>query len=173
MPIERKEIVKRYLILCEGRDAEKDYEKACREVSGSLRKCGLVSPERCSTWVNDNTGLKVGFILFPMNKKAGTLEELCVKILSEKNNSNILPYIETFLKTMETSLGRNYRRKHKNRLHVYLSCTDKYVAMPIGTASSAGAFDWSSDELEPLKNFLTEGFIGTDLLKGIAKEWKG
>ena len=97
-------------------------------------------------------------MLFPLNNRAGTLEDLCLRILSENNNKNILSTIESFLDVMESSYGRSYHRKHKNKLHTYLSSSDKYVTMLLGIASSAGAFDWGSDELESFKSFLTEGF---------------
>ena len=140
------------------RDAERDYAKACQEVHSSLNKCGFESSECCGAWVHDPSGLKVGFMLFPLNNRAGTLEDLCLRILSEKKNKNILSSIESFLDVMESSYGRSYRRKHKNKLHTYLSSSDEYVTMPLGTASRAGAFDWDSDELESLKCFLVEGF---------------
>ena len=140
------------------RDAEKDYLRACREVSSSLERCGFLSPKQCGTWVQDDTGLRVGFMLFPLTNNAGTLEDLCLRILSEKNYKSILFSIDTFLASMESSYGRKYNRKHKNKLHTYLSSTDEYVTMQLGIASSAGAFDWSSDKLEPFKSFLTEGF---------------
>ena len=140
------------------RDAERDYAKACQEVHSSLNKCGLESSECCGAWVHDPSGLKVGFMLFPLNNRAGTLEDLCLRILSENNNKNILSTIESFLDVMESSYERSYHRKHKNKLHTYLSSSDEYVTMPLGTASSAGAFDWDSDELESLKCFLVEGF---------------
>ena len=217
MPVERKKILKSYLILCEGRDAEgflikylnsealaqdkrysndiqvfdfggnddicnflmnlrnmdgfdrvtsmaiirdaeKDYAKACNEVSRSLKKSGFVSVEQCGTWVDDDAGLRIGFMLFPLNNNNGTLEDLCLRILSEKNSKNILSSIDEFLENMETTHGRIYRRKHKNRLYTYFSSSDEYVTKPLGLASSAGAFDWGSVELEPLKRFLTEGF---------------
>ena len=140
------------------RDAEKDYAKACQEVSSSLKKCGFISSECCGTWAKNDAGLNVGFMLFPLNKNAGTLEDLCLQILSEHNNKNILSSIDNFLSAMESSYGRRYRRKHKNKLHTYLSSSDEYVTMPLGLASIAGAFDWGSCELDPLKNFLIEGF---------------
>lgn len=140
------------------RDAEKDYTKACREVSSSLKKCDFVFPDSCGKWAYDDMGVKIGYILFPLDNNAGTLEDLCLKILSEKNSKNILSSIDTFLDGMESSFGRSYKRKHKNKLHVYLSSSDKYVTMPIGIASKSGAFNWSSDALKPLKSFLTEGF---------------
>ncbi len=141
------------------RDAEKDYTKSCNEVSKSLRGCGFISPEHCGTWACDDTGLKIGFILFPLNNKAGTLEDLCLRILSEKNYNDVLSTIDTFLTTMESSFKRDFHRKHKNRLYTYLSSSDKYVTMPLGLASKAGAFDWDSIELNSLKFFLKDGFI--------------
>lgn len=217
MPIERKQIIKKYLILCEGRDAEgflinylnskelakdqrfsdeiqvldfggnenlgnfllnlknmdkfdqvtslaiirdaeRDYEKACRDISKALKICGFKSPEQCCTWTRDDTGLRVGFLLFPLNNHEGTLEDLCLRILSEKNSKSILSSIDIFLSGMESSYGRQYHRKHKNKLHMYLSTSDKYVTMPLGMASSAGAFDWNSKEMEKIKVFLKEGF---------------
>ena len=140
------------------RDAEKNYEKACHEVGSALKKCGLTSPDSSGLWTDDGTGLRTGYMLFPLNCQAGTLEDLCLQILSEKNNNRILSSIDAFLGGMESSAGRSYRRIHKNKLHTYLSSSDEYVTMPLGVAASSGAFDWNSDQLEPLKEFLMEGF---------------
>lgn len=221
MPIERKKIIKSYLLLCEGRDAEsflinyleskalahdqrfsneiqvldfggnenlsnylmslknmdkfeqvtclaiirdaeRDFEKACQQVRSSLKKCGFVCPEKSGRWINDDAGLKVGFMLFPLDNNAGTLEDLCLRIISEEANKDVLSSVDSFLASMESLYERCYRRKHKNKLHTYLSSSDEYVAMPLGLASSAGAFDWRSNELEPLKFFLVEGFGSVD-----------
>lgn len=140
------------------RDAEKNYEGACREVKSCLGKCGFKSPDSCGTWVNDDSGVRIGFMLFPLNDEPGTLEDLCLRIISEDNGNEILSSIDQFLTSMETTHGRRYRRKHKNQIHSYLASTDKYVTMPIGMASGAGAFDFESPEMEPLKRFLSEGF---------------
>lgn len=45
----------------------------------------------------------MGFVLFPLNSCAGTLEDLCLRILSENNFKDILSSIDLFLKAMETS----------------------------------------------------------------------
>ncbi len=146
------------------RDAEKNFAKACQEVNGALKKCGFISSKNCEcgTWVSNFGGIKVGFLLFPLNKDAGTLEDLCLRILSEKKGKDVLSAIDAFLALMESSFGRIYRRKHKNKLYTYLSSSNEYVTMPLGIASKAGAFDWESGELEPLKSFLTEGFVIAD-----------
>lgn len=140
------------------RDAEKDYAKACREVCSAFKNCGFVSPEHSGKWVYDDTGLSIGFMLFPLNNDVGTLEDLCLQILSEANGESILSSIYAFLETMESSFGRSYHRKHKNILHTYFSSSEEYVTMPLGLASRVGAFNWSSNKMNPLKCFLTEGF---------------
>lgn len=140
------------------RDAEKDYAKACQEVCNTLKKCGFASSAKSGTWVHDDKKIKIGFILFPLNSNAGTLEDLCLRILSDKNSDQILSLVDSFLATMETTFERVYRRKHKNKLHTYLSSSNEYVTMQIGTASQSGAFDWNSDELIPLRDFLADGF---------------
>ena len=217
MPIERKKIVKSYLILCEGkdaenflinylesealssdkrfsneiqvldfggnddlekflknlknmdhfdqlrslaiiRDAEKDYSKACQEVVSSLRQSNYISSLDYGKWAHNDMGLNIGFLLFPLNKDAGTLEDLCLQILSEKNGTNILSFIDEFLSKMKSFYGGTYNREHKNKLYTYLSSSNKYVSMPLGIAAKAGAFDWDNKYLLPLKNFLTKGF---------------
>lgn len=144
------------------RDAEKDYDKACREVCSALKKSDYACLDRCGTWITGDSGIKVGFILFPLDGKAGTLEDLCLRILSEDNSKEIISAIDSFLSEMEEVHGRVYHRKHKNELHTYLSSSDEYVTMLIGTASRAGAFNWNSSEIIPLKRFLTEGFDVND-----------
>ena len=140
------------------RDAEKDFTRACKEIRRALEQCCLAGPKNCGTWAETDTGLNIGFMLFPLNNDAGTLEDLCLRILSETNSSNILSSIDEFLAEMESTYGHCFPRKHKNKLHTYLSSTDKYVTMQLGLASRAGAFDWSNKTLEPLKSFLAAGF---------------
>ena len=141
------------------RDAEKDFDKACREVKYSLKKSGFIVPKQSGTWEADCSGMKIGFILLPLDNGAGTLEDLCLRILSEKNSKEIISSTNAFLSEMENNYGRVYHRKHKNVLHTYFSASDKYVTMPIGRASQSGAFDWESEKLIPLLRFLNEGFI--------------
>ncbi len=140
------------------RDAEKDYEKACAEVLQSLQRSGIVMPESQGKWVRDHSGLNVGYLLFPLDGKAGTLEDLCLRILSEANSKDIREAVDAFLGEMASSFERAFRRKHKNRLYTYLSSSDEFVSMPLGVAAKAGAFQWDSAYLDPLKDFLAEGF---------------
>lgn len=140
------------------RDAEKDFSKACLEITNALSHSDLSIPNHCGKWVHNDTEPNIGYILFPLNNEAGTLEDLCLKILAEDHSDAILSAIDSFLTTMESTCKRHYTQKHKNRLHTYFSTSDKYVTRQLGLASRSGAFDWSSSHLNPLKRFLTDGF---------------
>ncbi len=142
------------------RDAEQDYNKACREVVKSLRNNEINQPDCPGKWCESGKGYNIGFILFPLNNEAGTLEDLCVRIISESNNVEIMQSIDDFLLSMESIYGHTYHKKHKNRLQTYFSSSDKYVGMQLGLASKAGAFDWNSVCLDPLKVFFAQGFEG-------------
>ena len=138
------------------RDAESDFSKACREVTTAFKQAGFAVAGHCGEWVHAGE-LSVGYMLFPLNEKEGTLEDLCLHILSEQQGDKVLTTVDDFLKTMEVENERRYSRRHKNRLHTYLASSDAFVTMPIGLAAKAGAFDWKSNVLEPLKLFLRAG----------------
>ena len=57
---------------------------------------------------------------------------------------------------LEKKYDRVFQREFKTKLHTYFSVTDKYVSLKIGEAARAGAFNWSSEKLTPLKRFLLE-----------------
>lgn len=87
---------------------------------------------------------------------AGTLEDLCLSILSEENSNEIAEDIQKFMNEMETKHKRSYPHEFKTKLHTYFSITDDYVSMKIGEAARAGAFNWESEQIQPLKNFMME-----------------
>ena len=64
--------------------------------------------------------------------------------------------IEKFMYELGKRHGREYPHDFKTKLHTYFSVTDKYVSLKIGEAAKAGAFNWNSPKLLPLKNFLLE-----------------
>ena len=98
-------------------------------------------------------------MLFPTcdtSVQAGTLEDLCISILSEENSSAILYDIQDFMDDLGNKYNRLYPHEFKTKLHTYFSVTDAYVSLKIGESAKAGAFNWNSDKLLPLKNFLAE-----------------
>lgn len=147
--------VKSILIL---RDAERDAEVACQQIKEALKKADLPSPELPHCWVGDS--IKIGFLLFPACDDQlidGTLEDLCISILSEESDA-ILGEIQDFMDHLKTKCSRSFPHEFKTKLHTYFSITDKYVSLKIGEAAAAGAFDWSNRKLLPLRDFMSELF---------------
>lgn len=141
------------------RDAERDAEAAVSKIQSALRKNEFPVPEGPHIWKEGNP--KVGFLLFPTcdaEVENGTLEDLCISILEEPNSPQVLQEIKTFLQVLRDKHGRSYPHEFKTTLHTYFSVTDKYVSLKVGEAAKAGAFNWSSGKLTPLKEFMMEVF---------------
>ena len=146
------EQVKTILII---RDAERNTTNSIKQIQSTLQKSGLPVPETTYSWKGES--LKVGFLLFPTcdsTVQVGTLEDLCLSILKEHNSQIIIQEIMTFMKTLENNYNRTFPHEFKTKLHSYFSITDNFVSMKIGEAARAQAFDWSHENLIPLKNFL-------------------
>ncbi|MGM9771341.1 MAG: DUF3226 domain-containing protein, partial [Segatella copri] len=102
---------------------------------------------------------KIGYLLFPTCDslvKDGTLEDLCLSILAEECGFGIIGDIQNFMDELGFKYNRKYPHEFKTKLHTYFSVTDEYVSLKVGEAARAGAFDWNSDKLAPLKSFLSE-----------------
>lgn len=146
--------VKSILII---RDSERDSTSAIQGVKSALKNSNLSIPTNPYVWTQDTP--QIGYLLFPTcdnNPKEGTLENLCLSILSSKEAPQLLSKIDSFLSSLTTDYGLSFPRNFKNKLHTYFSVHDKYVSMKIGEASKAGAFNWDSELLKPLKQFIQE-----------------
>lgn len=142
------------------RDAETDAGTAIKEIKNALNNANFPVPESPHTWIGSSP--KIGFLLFPTCDhcvKNGTLEDLCLSILSEDSSKNILHEIDVFLHTLEEHNNRKFPRIFKNRLHTYLSTHNDYVSCKIGEAAAIGAFDWRNPALDALRSFLSEFFL--------------
>lgn len=148
------------------RDAETNAEGAIQSIKSALQSAGLIvpscpcSPERDPGESTKYPTITVGYLLFPTcssNCENGTLEDLCLSILAKDDANTILedvnraiqPYIQ----------NGKLPRQHKNKLHAYFSFTDDFVSLKIGEAARAGAFSWTSPQIELLKKFLNAMLI--------------
>lgn len=139
------------------RDAEADSTAACREIQHALKENNLPVPQKPHLW--EGQTLKVGFLLFPACSdeiKNGTLEDLCLTILSDPCANGTLEEISLFLNQLEHRRQKTFSRIFKTKLHTYFSVHNDYVSLKIGEAAAAGAFDWNNIALQPLKDFLQE-----------------
>ena len=144
------------------RDAERDIESAKSSVKKAFHNAALPVPEAPYRWTetgNENSvAIKTGFLLFPTcdnNPAKGTLEDLCLNILSDKYVP-ILDEIVDFMESLAQNEKRTFPHEFKTKLHTWFSVTDDFVSMKVGEAARAGAFNWESQKLLPLKDFLLE-----------------
>lgn len=137
------------------RDAERNQEGAIDTLRATLKNCGLPVPE--VPYQIAEGQIKTGYVLFPTcdaDVRQGTLEDLCLSILAENNNEAILAEIDTLIQTLGDKYDRKFPHEFKTKLHSYFSVTDDFVALKIGEAARANAFNWYSEKLIPLRSFI-------------------
>lgn len=145
------------------RDAETNFHSAIASVCGAVKNVNerngknLPIPSVPCAWERGDTS--VGFLLFPTcdgNPENGTLEDLCLRLLSEEKSDVIMEDIDTFLDELTEQRGRQFPHRHKTKLHTYFSVTDEFVTKKIGDAARAGAFNWEHEKMTAISNFLSE-----------------
>ena len=135
------------------RDAERDAHAAVQQISSALESVDLSIPSEPGLWTDVSP--RIGFLLFPTcdaSLKNGTLEDLCLSILSEPDNAPVCRDICGFIEHLKTAYNRKFPHEFKSMLHSYFSVTDSYVALKIGEAAKAGAFNWTSPHLNFLRD---------------------
>ena len=140
------------------RDADNNIRSAQDSVKDAFKANDLPFPDTEYKWAS-NGKIKTGFLLMPScssQSQTGALEDLCWKIITNKQGTFIHKEVEEFLQSLEKNEKREYSHKNKALLHTYFSATDKLIASSIGRAAEMGTFDWLSDELKPLHDFLVE-----------------
>jgi len=138
------------------RDADENIGGARDSVKGIFKKADLPIPSSEHQW-NDNGTLKTGFLLMPScssKSQIGALDDLCWDIISDKHGPLIRNDVVGFIDSLEYSGKRTFIHKSKALLHTYFSATEGLIASSIGRASESGAFDWHSEKLNSLRDFL-------------------
>ena len=146
--------VKSILII---RDAETDYKEALKDIKYALKENDFAVPSGSCEKVVSNDGIAIGFLLFPTCSKElknGTLEDLCLKILSEDNVDKVKSVVDNYLDEMRKEGYTKLKKYHKSVLHSYLSAKDEYVTLKLGEAAKSGAFNFKSKELDSLLEFI-------------------
>jgi hypothetical protein len=150
------EMVKSIIII---RDADDDATDASHSLKNALRKCGFAVPEKanCIAKSDGKYGhISVAYLILPdvmEGMESGTLEDFCITILDkEQKTERIVGQAEQAVENLSDYV--KFRRKHKNILHTYLSLTNKYVGLKIGESAQAGAYDFSSDEVNVIRDLM-------------------
>ena len=157
--LEGYESIKQLLIL---RDAETSVQSAIQSIKNALQANDLPVPDECNQWKSDDgCSIKIAFSLLPNCSKSpesGALEDLCWAILkdedAEKQKADVQSFISNIIEKYD-SIGSH---EHKSRIHTFFSINKNYISLKIGEAAKAGAFDWNSEHLMPLKEVILNGF---------------
>jgi hypothetical protein len=139
------------------RDAETSSASAIQSVNDSLKKACLIDSDIAAFKIF-RKNIKVGIMLFPgldENGKLcgeGALEDLCLKLLVKQDIiKSVMPYYNDF----QEKYG-NFKKPHKNKLHIPLSFTDKFVGLKIGDTTKAEGFDFDSPHFAPFLEIITQ-----------------
>ena len=156
------EDMKGFLIV---RDAERDARGAVSSVKHHVKQVwGLDLGDDGEIGISAE-GIKIGYYLLPGLDEGGsfvngTLEDLCVDIIAGSSCSTsaeeLMSITDSCMLSLIESRGKEFICPHKNRLHLYLSATDKYVGAKVGEAASWGAFDLASPKLSQLKKLILQ-----------------
>jgi len=148
-------IVKTITIL---RDAEKEPRGAKDSICSTLKSNGYLAPSNPGEIITESDNIKIAYMLFPScddkGDDPGTLEDLCLRIISAPRQKEVLNEIDGYLNTLSEQYEFKYPRIHKNRLHLFISSYDKFVDAKAGEAGQRGLYDWNSKYLEKLKMLL-------------------
>jgi hypothetical protein len=93
------------------------------------------------------------------NPTTGALEDLCWNILANDPRHEMRSDVTSFVSCMKEKYHRISAHEHKSKLHAFFSVNDNLISLKIGEASRAGAFDWNSNYLQPLKDIIEQGFV--------------
>ncbi len=147
---ENFETVKTLIIV---RDAEDDATSAVTSIKGAFQEAEFPIPEK-SYMFKSSGEKKSAFIIFPgPGENKGTLENLCLATL--KRDDPILICTEQFLDCVRRQ-NNSFSHEHKNKLHSYLSGTNKYKGLKIGEAAKSGAWDWNNKVMKPFREIITK-----------------
>ena len=145
--------------ICIIRDAESNAINAIQSIKTSLQKTNLPCPDELFTLKIDKNSkypkIKTWFILFPecdTTTTSGTLENLCLRQLADKDADKKLIEIDNLLDKYRTDLPRI----HKNRLHAFFSLTDHFVSLKVGEPARANAFNLDEGSITNINKFLLQ-----------------
>lgn len=150
--------VRRLMVI---RDADENVQNSAGMVQAALRKSGFNVPERCNQWTDNSDSVSTGYTLMPScssESVPGAIEDLCWSILID-DNDQMREDIKQFVTGIRNRYHTIHAHENKSRLHTYFSVNENLISMKIGEAAKAGAFNWQSERLNALHEFITAGFI--------------
>ncbi len=131
------------------RDAEDNSESAFESIKNILIKEKIIPPEKPGQFTSGNP--KVGIFIMPGDAKQGMLEDLCIRTV--KDNPAI-KCADAFIECAR-KLDNPPSNIAKAKAQAFLAAMPDIV-YSVGLGAQKHYWDFNSDELKNLKNFLSE-----------------
>ncbi len=134
-------------------DADKSCENTFKSITGTLKNVNLQPPKRPGNFSEAKERPKVGVFIMPDNGGKGMLEDLCLKAIKEKDREG-MECVNKFLECAKKL--QNPPEVHKSakaKVQAFLSIMPE-VPNSVGRAAQQKCWDFDSEELRPLKDFL-------------------
>ena len=137
-------------------DADMDAYKAFQSICSVLNNNDIKSPEKISSFVSSSS--RVGVFIIPDGKNKGNLESLC---LSTVESEDVIKCIDSFMTCIEQKPNLNNsnynfpKNIYKARCRAFLSAMEKDTPS-LGIAAQRDYWDFNSEKLNPLLNFLKQ-----------------
>lgn len=144
------------------RDAEKDSAGALQAIQDCFSRNGMPKPQDCFEFTESkNGGVRTVFGILPGTKTetkwdAGTLEDLCLKILNDSQALGKIDLISEYLEKAQADFKYEIKHMHKAKLHTYFSSNTKFIGCKIGEAAKYRAFNFESDLLVNFKKMFDD-----------------
>jgi hypothetical protein len=130
-------------------DADKNARDAFKQVTDVLKKIGLPSPKKPGEFSSGSPS--VGIFIMPDNSSNGMLEDLCLESVKDHE---AMKCVDNFIACTQ-ELKEQPDNISKAKVQVFLASRSK-IANSIGRAAQKGYWNFNSEKLQPLINFLKQ-----------------
>lgn len=144
------------------RDAESNAVGALQSIQNCFSCNDIPQPKDCFELTESkDSGVRTVFGILPGTKNNdrwdnGTLEDLCLKILTDSQSSGKIDLISEYLDKAQADFKYEINHMHKAKLHTFFSSNEPFIGSKIGEAARCGAFNFESDILVNFKKMFDD-----------------
>ena len=135
-------------------DADTDAKRAFQSICSVLKNNGMKAPDKISSFVSNAP--RIGVFIIPDGKNEGQLESLCLSTVKSKG---LIKCIVSFMDCIEENLKESDYKFPKNtykaKCRAFLSAMETDTPS-LGVAAEKGYWNFDSEELNPLLDFLKQ-----------------
>ena len=130
------------------RDADSDAEGSFKSICTAMQKVNLKPPGKMNKFSISSP--KIGVYIMPGNFERGMLEDLCLKTVKGHPAMECVNIYMDCVKRLNVTL----KNKAKSKAQAFLAAMPE-IAASVGIGAMKGYWDFSSDELIDLREFVS------------------